>query len=100
MQLFIILLHYVALHSDMLCASPISLYIFLFVRGLGLHQLFLKFLKLYSDSHSLVLAINTSSDLEVCTYICSAQFRNCTVQIRNFQFAQLFINCAKIYKLC
>ena len=63
----------------MLCASPISLYIFLFVRGLGLHQLFLKFLKLYSDSHSLVLAINTSSDLEVC--ICSAQF----VDLRNFE---------------
>ena len=39
-------------------------------------------------------------------HICSAQFvkfaqfRNCTAQIRNFQFAQLFINCAKHRAIC
>lgn len=36
----------------------------LMARGLGLDRLFLKFLKLYSDSHNLVLAINTPSELE------------------------------------
>lgn len=35
-------------------------------RGLGLDQLMLKFLKLYSDPHNLVLVLNTSSVLEVC----------------------------------
>ena len=28
------------------------------------------------------------------------QFRNCAAQIRNFQFAQLFINCAKHRIIC
>lgn len=31
-----------------------------FHRGLGLERLFLKFLKLYSDPHQLVLVLNTS----------------------------------------
>lgn len=34
-------------------------------RGLGLDRLFLKFLKLYSDPHNLVLVVNTSSAQEV-----------------------------------
>ena len=34
-------------------------------RGLGLDKLFLKFLKLYSDPHNLILALNTSSAQEV-----------------------------------
>ena len=34
-------------------------------RGLGLDGLFLKFLKLYSDPHNLVLVLNTSGVLEV-----------------------------------
>lgn len=37
----------------------------LYGRGLGLDGLFINFLKLYSDPHSLVLVLNTSSTLEV-----------------------------------
>ena len=32
----------------------------MYSRGLGLERLFLKFLKLYSDPHQLVLVLNTS----------------------------------------
>lgn len=36
-----------------------------FCRGLGLDRLFLKFLKLYSDPHNLVLVLNCPTLLEV-----------------------------------
>lgn len=37
----------------------------LLCRGLGLDRLFLKFLKLYSDPHNLVLVLNCTSAQEV-----------------------------------
>ena len=40
-------------------------------------------------------------DLYMFHAICQfAQFRNCATQIRNFQFEQLFINCAKHRAIC
>ena len=33
----------------------------------------------------------------ICQFV---QFLNCAAQIRNFPFAQLFINCAKHHTIC
>jgi len=39
-------------------------------RGLGLDRIFLKFLKLYSDPHNLVLVLNTTAAQEVSEKRC------------------------------
>lgn len=43
-----------------------SRYNYALFRGLGLDRIFLKFLKLYSDPHSLVLVLNCTGSQEVC----------------------------------
>ena len=54
-------------HSSEVCHTNSSKIILLvyFCRGLGLDRIFLKFLKLYSDPHSLVLVLNCTQSQEV-----------------------------------